>query len=97
MDLLQTSVVMVKLGLSVVFLPYSLSFPVRPLYPLGGALPATVVWQWNQAELLMDQPVRSVRKSNSIAASLCPLEIRVGRNPLPAAPRMTSHISLYYH
>ena len=94
--LLQTSVVMVQLGLSVVFFPYSLSFPVRPLNPLGGALPATVVWQWNQAELLMDQPVRSVRKSNSIMASLYPLEILVGRNPLPAVSRMTSQVSLQY-
>ena len=96
MDLLQTSVEMAKLDLSVVFLPHSLPFPVCPLYPLGGALPATAVWPWNQAELLMDQPVRSVRKSNSIAASLCPLEIRVGRNPLPVAPRRTSRTSLYY-
>ena len=95
-DLLKTSVVVTNLGLSVVFLPYSLSFPVRPLYPLGGALPATVVWQWNQAGLLMDPPVRSVRKPNSIAASLHPLEILVGRNPLPAASRTTSQISLYY-
>ena len=74
MDVLQTCVVMAKLDLSVVFLPHSLPFPVRPLYPLGGALLATAVWPWNQAELLQDLPVRSARTSNSIAASLCPLE-----------------------
>ena len=91
---LQTSVVMVQLAMSVVFFPHSLSFPVRLLCPLGDVVPTVVVLLWKQAGLLTDHSVRNTRKWNSITASPHPLAILAGRNPLPAAPRTTSLISL---
>ena len=70
MDMLQTSVDMIKTNPSVVFLPKNLPFPVCPLYPIGDPLLAAVVWPWNQVALLKPQLVLCAHRSNSTVTSL---------------------------